>query len=143
MRPLRDLKGDTRGTAAIEFAFAITPLLLLVFGVFEYGRLVWTRNALQQVVAEGARCMGVLKPDCASGATYSASATTTHVRALARDRAITLTNGEVALQRPTTCAGVADFSRVTLTTTFRTAAPLLASLIAVPVSVTACYPNTR
>ena len=44
-----------RGAASVETAVVIGPLLLLVFGVFEYGRYVMVRHLLDNAAREGAR----------------------------------------------------------------------------------------
>jgi Flp pilus assembly protein TadG len=46
---------DERGAAAVEFALVVPVLLLLVFGMIDFGRLLFTRNNLQSAVREGAR----------------------------------------------------------------------------------------
>jgi Flp pilus assembly protein TadG len=48
VRPwLRRFGRANGGAAAVEFALVVGPLLLLIFGVFEFGRLLWTREAIQ------------------------------------------------------------------------------------------------
>ncbi len=56
------------GASAVEFALVLFPLLLVIFGVIEFGRAMWTREALQETAIAGARCMGVLNSNCATGA---------------------------------------------------------------------------
>ncbi|CAK0773028.1 putative Pilus assembly protein TadE [uncultured Gammaproteobacteria bacterium] len=38
---------DRRGTAAIEFALVITPFLLMIFSLIEFGRYMWLQNSLE------------------------------------------------------------------------------------------------
>src|SRR5271154_1097099 len=57
------LRSD-RGTAAIEFGIVALPLLMLVLGIFEFARLYWTQEALQESATAGARCMGILQSSC-------------------------------------------------------------------------------
>lgn len=45
-----------RGVAAVEFAFIGPPLILLLFGTIEFGRMFGTQNALQYAVEQAARC---------------------------------------------------------------------------------------
>ena len=60
---IRDVLGrfkrDTRGAAAIEFAIVIVPLLLFMFGIIEFSRAFWAKEALQQTAVDTARCMGL------------------------------------------------------------------------------------
>ena len=58
-RALRRLVGDGSGNAAVEFAFALPALLMLLFGIVEFGRAMWLQNALDYSVAEAARCAAV------------------------------------------------------------------------------------
>ena len=44
-----------RGAAAVETAIIMVPLLMLLFGVFEYGRLLMDLNVLNNAAREGCR----------------------------------------------------------------------------------------
>ena len=46
-----------RGVAAVELGFTIVPLLILTFGVTEYGRAIFTYNALDKATRDAARHM--------------------------------------------------------------------------------------
>lgn len=43
------------GTAAIEFAFVSPVLILLIFGVVEWGRFFWLRTTIEQGIESAAR----------------------------------------------------------------------------------------
>jgi Flp pilus assembly protein TadG len=43
------------GAAAVEFAFVLLPLLLLVFGIIEFGFYMFNRQILTNACREGAR----------------------------------------------------------------------------------------
>jgi len=47
--------GSRRGAHAVEFAFVASIFLMFVFGVLEYGRLVFTRQVVINAAREGAR----------------------------------------------------------------------------------------
>ena len=47
---------DRKGSAAVEFALVLGPLLLFLLGIVEIGRLMWTAHALHYSVEEAARC---------------------------------------------------------------------------------------
>jgi Flp pilus assembly protein TadG len=47
------------GAAAIEFALVLPLLLILVFGIIDFGRLLFTANTLTSAVREGARFASV------------------------------------------------------------------------------------
>jgi Flp pilus assembly protein TadG len=134
------------GATAVEFAAVLGPLMILIFGVFEYGRLLWTREALQETATAGARCMGMSATSCASGGTYSSSNTDTYIEGLATNWGVTLTAADISLNSSTTCAGVTaanGFSTVTITYTFQSIVPsLITSLTGgTTLTSTACFPN--
>lgn len=51
-----------RGTATIEFSILIVPLLLLLFGVTEYGRAIYQYNTLAKSVRDATRYLSTLQP---------------------------------------------------------------------------------
>lgn len=53
-RPSRE-----RGAAAVEFALVVPLLLLLVFGIIQYGYMLSFRQSISQAAAEGARAAAV------------------------------------------------------------------------------------
>lgn len=148
MRKLRrSLRRDDRGSAAVEFAAVAMPLMIMMFGVVEYGRLMWAQEALQQVAAATARCMAMTSTSCASAGAYSSSNTQSYVISQAQALGLTLTNANITLNNDTVCAGVtwpsAGFSTVTLTYSFSSIAPSLLHALngGVNLSATSCYPN--
>ncbi len=81
----RRLHRDSRAVTTLEFALLAPALLVLVFGIIEFGRWIWTMQALQATAAQGARCMAVLSPSCTSGGTYSQSNTVLYVQHVASE----------------------------------------------------------
>jgi Flp pilus assembly protein TadG len=72
LRPISDI----RGAAAVEFALILWPLLLLVLGAVDGGRMLWTQNTLQYAVEQAARCAVVSTATCGTPAqikSYAAS----------------------------------------------------------------------
>lgn len=51
-----------RGTAAVEFALLLIPMLLLVFGVTEIGRALFQYNTLAKAVRDSARMLSQYNP---------------------------------------------------------------------------------
>ncbi|TDR84529.1 TadE/TadG family type IV pilus assembly protein [Enterovirga rhinocerotis] len=131
------------GATAVEFALLAVPLLLVVFAAAEFGRAFWSRNALHEIAISAARCMGVKETACAPGGSYSATKTVERVQALAARRGLTIPAAGIALNPSATCTGIAGFSQVTLTYTFRTSVPLVFTPLAQGVALTgtACFPN--
>ena len=145
-RRLGRLGAERGGAATVEFAFVLVPLLLLIFGVFEFGRLLWTRESLQETATAGARCMGLSATSCAAGGSYSSANTTTYIEGVASNWGVTLTAADIALNGNATCAGVTapnGFSSVTITYTFQSIAPDIVTTLAggTTLTTTACFPN--
>ena len=143
MRGLRELRRDNRASSAIEFALVVLPLLLLLFGTIEFGRLLWTRQAMLSLAISTARCMGVLENACANSGTYSATNTTNSAIAGAASLGVALAASNVTLNVGASCGGISNFSSVTIAYTFFTVAPQLISAMSagIPLSTTACFPN--
>ena len=146
MRRLRRFGGNQGGAAALEFAMVLGPLLLLVFGVFEFGRLLWVREALQETATAGARCMSMSASGCAAAGAYSSSNTTTFIENTANNWGVTLVATNIALNNNATCAGVTasnGFSSVTITYTFQSILPTFITSLSggKALTSTACYPN--
>jgi Flp pilus assembly protein TadG len=74
MRAVPGLIGCRRGSAAVETAFVLPVLLLVLLGAMELGRLGWTQAALEYAVEEGARCAAIRPTVCASPAATAAYA---------------------------------------------------------------------
>jgi Flp pilus assembly protein TadG len=59
LSPRQSRLSNDRGAAAVEFALILVPLVLLVFGIFEFGR-VWSEvEILESAAREGARVAAV------------------------------------------------------------------------------------
>jgi len=56
---------NERGATLVEFAIVGTIFLTSVFGVLEFGRLLFTHNALRDAARRGARYATVRKNDAA------------------------------------------------------------------------------
>jgi Flp pilus assembly protein TadG len=48
---------DCSGNAAVEFAMLIPLFLVLIFAVYEFGRIYWLQNTLQYAAEQTARCI--------------------------------------------------------------------------------------
>ena len=131
------------GSAAVEFALILLPFILLLFGGIEFGRMIWTRNALQQTAVSTARCMGVRQTPCATGGTIDIARSVTFARTRARSYSVAITAAAVAATASGTCSGQSGLARVTITTNFVTVVPLLRNFLGAvhPITVTACFPN--
>jgi Flp pilus assembly pilin Flp len=61
-----------RGAAAVEFAIIFPILLLLVLGLIEVGRAIWTQTTLDYAVQAAARCVAISPKLCLDVPTYAA-----------------------------------------------------------------------
>lgn len=73
MRVWRDSSGGT----IVEFALTAPLLLLMLFGIIEGGRMMWTQQALQHGVQMAARCASVNAGLCGSSAQIASLASAT------------------------------------------------------------------
>lgn len=67
------LARDDRGAVAVEFAIVLSLLLVLVFGVIDFGRMFNAQITLSQVAREGARLEALGQPDPEGRAEATAS----------------------------------------------------------------------
>ena len=64
------------GATAAEFAAILPALLAISLGIMEFGRLMWTKSALNYAVEEAARCAAINTSTCGTQAqvqSYAAS----------------------------------------------------------------------
>ena len=62
----KNRRSGERGAALVEFAIAATVFLTVMFGVIEFGLVLWTHNALTDAARRGAR-YAVTHPQGAAG----------------------------------------------------------------------------
>jgi Flp pilus assembly protein TadG len=65
-----------RGTAAIEYALILPVMLLIVFGLMDIGRLLWTYTTLSRAVEAAARCAAINTAECGTSAQIRSRAVT-------------------------------------------------------------------
>lgn len=73
-RKQKCLLAASDGVTAIEFGLLAPALFLLLFGVMEFGRMVWTQTGLHYSVEEAARCASVNASVCGTPAQIAAYA---------------------------------------------------------------------
>ena len=56
---------NQRGAALVEFAIVATVFLTVLFSILEFGRLLWTHNALTDATRRGVRYATIRKNDAA------------------------------------------------------------------------------
>jgi len=135
---IRRLPSDRHGTAAIEFALLLGPLMLLMFGSIEVSRFVWVKNAIDETAISGARCMGIRAADCASADVFSATETTEFIRDTASSWGLTIAAADIAFNPTTGCGHATGFSSVVITHQFTS---VLTALTGPRLRSEACFPN--
>ena len=65
MKP-RTFCRNIAGTTAVEFAITAPVFFMVLFGIIECGRLMWTQLGLQHAVGMAARCASVNKTLCST-----------------------------------------------------------------------------
>ena len=55
MLRIKNCKDNERGSTLVEFAIGVTVFVTAMFGVLEFGRLLWVHNALTDAARRGAR----------------------------------------------------------------------------------------
>jgi Flp pilus assembly protein TadG len=84
MSRFRRRRSRSRGQAMVEFALIVPVLVLAVFGIIDFGRLVYTQNSLNEASREAARAGAVFyRPgECGSQDRFACAST------IARNRLI-------------------------------------------------------
>ena len=132
-----------RGSSATEFALVLTPLMMLMFAVCEYGRLMYAQEGVQETAIAGARCIGIHNASCSANGVYDASSATTFIQSEAQQWSLTVPNSGITVTTPTNCGGVSGFTQVQVSYTFQSAMPQLMGLLAAGtvLTATACFPT--
>ena len=118
------LARDEDGNLMVEFGLIAPILVMFVFGILEFGRVLWTLNALHYSVQEAARCASVNSTLCGSA---------TQIATFAADRA-----GANFSSSAFTATVVACGNQVTGTQAVRLNIPFTQH--SVTVSAQSCYP---
>ena len=130
---------DKRGVAAVEFAIVIVPLLLFMFGIIEFSRAYWAKEALQQTAVDTARCRGL--KISAAGCTTDTGAQAYAV-SVGNTWGLTIPTSNVTITTGTSCGGVSGFVTVHITYTFNTVVPaIIAGLFNATLDASACFPS--
>jgi Flp pilus assembly protein TadG len=137
------LFADKRGDTSIEFVIVASALLVVMFSVLEVGRALWDYEIIQEVASEGARCAGLRAVSCSSGGSFSSSATTSFITALATSRGLTVPAADVTPTYNTTCNGNSGVSKVQISYTFHTVvSQIIPALNSHTFTAAACFPDS-
>jgi Flp pilus assembly protein TadG len=59
-------RASDRGAAAVEFALVLPLLVILIFGIIDFGRMLNAKITLTEAAREGARAAALVGPDAAT-----------------------------------------------------------------------------
>lgn len=138
LRCCNTFRRDGSGATAVEFALVVGPLLLLLVGTIEVGRLMWSGHALDEVAINTARCMGIYAPGCAVAEEIRPDLVATHVVEAARSWGIVVVPNNINLSTDTGCAVNTGFLRVALSIRFVSVLP---GLSGTQLTSEACFPS--
>lgn len=132
-----------RGSSAVEFAMIVLPLMLLLFGGIEVGRLMWMRNALQQTSMATARCMALRQTACATGGALDVAKSVLYARRRAAGYSVSIPASAVVANGNASCSAQSNFAVVKITGVFTTGVPLLRQALGTRSNVITrgCFPN--
>lgn len=130
----RSLTRDASGVSAVEFALVAPVLLAFIILLIEGGRMEWTRQALQEVTVNSARCMALGTSSC-----ETATAVQGYAAALARARGISLAGATVTALGNQTCHTVGGMNKVSISLPYRVASGLLPNG-PTALQASACFP---
>lgn len=119
--------GNRRGSSVVEFALMLPLILLLIFGITEFGRAWMTVNVMHSAAREAARLAVVTAPDVAAA---QARATAVCAAAKVTPTAVTVTGPAINdPNRIVTVTVTADFVVIpgTILGVFQGTIPLSAS----------------
>jgi Flp pilus assembly protein TadG len=119
----------THGAAALEFALVLPALLLVILGIMDVGRLIWTQTTLDRAVEAAARCGAIDTSVCG---------TATKIQTYAADQAfgLTVANPSLVFAVSQQACGI----RVAASFPFTLIIPWIATSD-ITLAATACYPT--
>ena len=108
----RRLVCDSSGVAAVDFALVGPAFLMLLLGIFEFGRVMHANNTLAHAVHEAGRYAMV------HGADSEEPASASDIKALIKNRAIGLDPDKIVVPDPTFAPDNEPGSTVTITASY-------------------------
>lgn len=127
---------QNRGASAVEFALLAPVFIGCVLLLIEGGRMSWTQEALDEVVASTARCMAVDAARCSDAAS---------ARAFAGKRGsswgIGLANATITVASNQTCNAVTGMNKISIKLPFQSSLGSLLPGVPNSIVAVACYPS--
>jgi Flp pilus assembly protein TadG len=129
MRALRRLRSCRAGSTAVEFAIICMALLLVTFGVIEFGRGLYVRNQLSQAADCGERLIltGAVGSGCGPPRTLTGLVSDSELQSAVRSAFTAGTPGTLTVTVSTGPVNGLQFRTITLSYPFTPLIPQLAS----------------
>jgi len=129
---------DRRGGSAVEFALVAPTFLMFIFLILDGGRMMFAKQALNELASATARCAAIAATGCDTAANAQSWAVS---RGLTRSN-LHLSTGNVVIDSAATCSGQANMVQATITMTLTKGAMTLLPQSVVPSTLTsvACFP---
>lgn len=138
MSLLRRLARDARGATVVEFAIVAPAFLMMLFLLLDGGRMIFAKQALNELATASARCAALKPTGCTSP---------TEVQSWTVDRgktrsALALTTAMVTVVQNTTCNNQGGMAQATIAMPFRKGAMTLLPQSVAPANLTStsCFP---
>ena len=130
------------GHATAEFAMIIPVLLLMIIGIFEFGRAYWIQNTLQYAAEQTARCVLGKSTYSSTGTTIDTSSSSTTCPFTANTAGLTSVTWDSTSNTAVTCftGSLAKCQKVRLTYPFQFNG-LLAAMMGLVVRGSASMPT--
>lgn len=132
---LRHWLSDDSGAAAVEFALLGPVLIMMLFGLIETGRLLWTQHTMDEVAYATVRCMSI-STECAEEDEQRAFAV-----ARASAYGVTVLAADVAVEQGTTCKTFGSSNRVVIDADFNSVMRSLVPQFPSQIEAEACFPR--
>lgn len=129
---------DARGASTIEFALVAPTFLMFIFLILDGGRMIFTKQALNELASASARCAALKPIGCTTTALVQ---NWTVTRGLARSQ-LAITAAQVTVNFGATCNGQSGMASVAIAMPYRKGALNLLPQSAAPstLNATSCFP---
>lgn len=130
----RSFCGDRRGATLIEFAIVAPVFILMLIGLIETGRFLWSQHVLKDVAYATVRCMSV-SSDCASS-----QARLSYAVNRASSLGLAVKSENVTISENIACKGLSNANKVAISIPYSSAIKGFVPGAPTTLSAEACFP---